>query len=89
MYLYWGCFFFIYDKLFKDNVLEEYDERFEFVLNMGKRMGFMKFGNMFVFVFGWKVGVVYINIICILIIMEEKIYIVKSLLEFVDFKGKM
>lgn len=85
MYLNCGCFFLIYDKLLKDNVLEEYDERLDFVLDMGKRMGFMKFGNMFVFVLGWKVGVVYINIICILIVMEEKIYIVKSLLELVDF----
>lgn len=85
MYLFCGCFLLVYDKLLRDNVLEEYDERLDFVLDMGKRMGFIKVGNLFVFVFGWKVGVVYINMICIFIVMDEKIYIVKSLFEFVDF----
>lgn len=89
MHLYRGCFPLIYDKPPKDNVLEEHDERLEFALNMGKRMGFMKLGNTFVFVSGWKAGAAHTNTIRILTIMEEKIHIAKSLSESADLKGKM
>ncbi|XP_058972061.2 pyruvate kinase PKM-like [Pocillopora verrucosa] len=89
MHLYRGCFPLIYDKPPKDNVLEEHDERLEFALDMGKRMGFMKLGNTFVFVSGWKAGAAHTNTIRILTIMEEKIHIAKSLSESADLKGKM
>lgn len=89
MHLYRGCFPLIYDKPPKDNVLEEHDERLEFALSMGKRMGFMKLGNTFVFVSGWKAGAAHTNTIRILTIMEEKIHIAKSLSESADLKGKM
>lgn len=89
MHLYRGCFSLIYDKPPKDNVLEEHDERLEFALDMGKRMGFMKLGNTFVFVSGWKAGAAHTNTIRILTIMEEKIHIAKSLSESADLKGKM
>lgn len=52
MHLYRGCFPLIYDRPPKENVLEEHDERLEFALDMGKRMGFMKVENAFVFVSG-------------------------------------
>ncbi|XP_078360531.1 pyruvate kinase PKM-like [Oculina patagonica] len=89
MHLYRGCFPLIYDKPPKDNVLEEHDERLEFALDMGKRMGFLKLGNHFVFVSGWKAGAAHTNTIRILTVMEEKIHIAKSLSESADLKGKM
>ncbi|CAH3021587.1 unnamed protein product, partial [Porites evermanni] len=78
MHLYRGCFPLIYDRPPKENVLEEHDERLEFALDMGKRMGFMKVGNAFVFVSGWKAGAAHTNTIRILTVMEEKIHIAKS-----------
>lgn len=89
MHLYRGCFPLIYDKPPQDNVLEEHDERLEFALDMGKRMGFLKLGNAFVFVSGWKAGAAHTNTIRILTVMEEKIHIAKSLSESADLKGKM
>lgn len=89
MHLNRGCFPLIYDKPPKDNVLEEHDERLDFALDMGKRMGFMKLGNTFVFVSGWKAGAAHTNTIRILTVMEEKIHIAKSLSESADLQGKM
>ena len=89
MHLYRGCFPLIYDKPPQDNVLEEHDERLEFALDMGKRMGFMKVGNPFVFVSGWKAGAAHTNTIRILTVSEEKIHIAKSLSESADLKGRM
>ncbi|CAH3142348.1 unnamed protein product, partial [Porites lobata] len=89
MHLYRGCFPLIYDRPPKENVLEEHDERLEFALDMGKRMGFMKVGNAFVFVSGWKAGAAHTNTIRILTVMEEKIHIAKSLSESADIKGRM
>ena len=89
MHLYRGCFPLIYDRPPKENVLEEHDERLEFALDMGKRMGFMKVGNAFVFVSGWKAGAAHTNTIRILTVMEEKIHIAKSLSESADIRGRM
>lgn len=89
MHLYRGCFPLIYDRPPQDNVLEEHDERLEFALDMGKRMGFLKLGNAFVFVSGWKAGAAHTNTIRILTVMEEKIHIAKSLSESADLKGRM
>ena len=89
MHLYRGCFPLVYDRPPKSNVLEEHDERLEFALDMGKRMGFIKLGNPFVFVSGWKAGAAHTNTIRILTAMEEKIHIAKSLSESADLKGLM
>ena len=89
MHLYRACFPLVYDKPPRDNVLEEHDERLDFALDMGKRMGFIKLGNPFVFVSGWKAGAAHTNTIRILTVMEEKIHIAKSLSESADLKGMM
>lgn len=89
MHLYRGCFPLVYDKPPKDNVLEEHDERMEFALQMGKWMGFIKVGNPFVFVSGWKAGAAHTNTIRILTAMDEKIHIAKSLSESADLQGLM
>ena len=89
MHLYRGCFPLVYDKPPKDNVLEEHDERLEFALQMGKWMGFIKVGNPFVFVSGWKAGAAHTNTIRILTAMDEKIHIAKSLSESADLQGLM
>ncbi|XP_068711635.1 pyruvate kinase PKM-like [Montipora capricornis] len=89
MHLFRGCFPLVYDKPPKDNVLEEHDERLDFALDMGKRMGFIKVGNPFVFVSGWKAGAAHTNTIRILTAMDEKIHIAKSLSESADLQGLM
>ena len=89
MHLFRGCFPLVYDKPPRDNVLEEHDERLDFALDMGKRMGFIKVGNPFVFVSGWKAGAAHTNTIRILTAMDEKIHIAKSLSESADLQGLM
>lgn len=79
MHLYRGCFPIVYDKEQMKNVLEEHDERLEFAIRTGREMGFLKVGNPFVFVSGWRSGAAHTNTIRILTISEEKIRIAASL----------
>ena len=75
MHLFRGCFPIVYDKPVMQNVLEEHDERLHYALILGREMGFLKVGNPFVFVSGWRAGAANTNTIRILTITEEKIRI--------------
>lgn len=89
MHLWRGCFPIVYDKPPVPNVLEEHDERLDFALNMGKSMGFLKVGSVFVFVSGWKSGATHTNTIRILSLADERIHIARSLSETADPSGKV
>ena len=79
MHLYRGCFPIVYDKPKMKNVLEEHDERLDFAIQTGREMGFLKVGNTFVFVSGWKSGAAHTNTIRILTITEDKIRIAATM----------
>lgn len=87
MHLYRGCFPIVYDKEPLPNVLEEHDERLDFALNMGKSMGFLKEGSIFVFISGWRAGAAHTNTIRILNVAKDKIHIARSLSETADPSG--
>lgn len=87
MHLYRGCFPIVYDKEPLKNVLEEHDERLDFALNMGKTMGFLKEGSIFVFISGWRAGAAHTNTIRILTVARDKIHIARSLSETADPSG--
>jgi pyruvate kinase len=89
MHLWRGCFPIVYDKPPLPNVLEEHDERLDFALNMGRSMGFLKEGSIFVFVSGWRSGAAHTNTIRILTVEREKIHIARSLSETAHPAGNM
>ncbi|XP_001642026.2 pyruvate kinase PKM [Nematostella vectensis] len=88
MHLWRGCFPIVYDQEPLDNVLEEHDQRLDFALGMGKKMGFLTIGSTFVFVSGWKSGAAHTNTLRILTVTQEKIHIARSLSESADPTGK-
>ncbi|XP_020901568.1 pyruvate kinase PKM [Exaiptasia diaphana] len=87
MHLYRGCFPIVYDREPLPNVLEEHDERLDFALNMGKTMGFLREGSVFVFISGWRAGAAHTNTIRILTVAKDKIHIARSLSETADPSG--